>query len=73
MNKRDFDPEDFQIHRGKDEDVDAGAAIDSMCFGATRRQYYREEVGSVIKGPGLPLVTEARMSISQVDCKGYTR
>jgi hypothetical protein len=72
VNKTDIDPANVQIHPMKEEHAGAVAAIDSMCFGEPRSEYYREKLGWATKGAGIntSLVAEARTSISQADCKG---
>jgi hypothetical protein len=68
--KKDTDPANVLIRPMKEEDVDAIAVIGSMSFGAPRPEYYREKLGLATKGTKMntSLVSEARTSISQVDC-----
>jgi len=39
VNEKDIDPANFQIPPMKEEDVDAIAVVDSMCFGTPRPEY----------------------------------
>ena len=71
MNKKDIDPANIRIRPMKEKDADATAVIDSMCFGVPRPEYYREELGSAIKGAGIntSLVAEAWTTILQAEGK----
>jgi hypothetical protein len=71
VNNQDIDPASVQIRPMRTGDLDAIAVIDCVCFGARPPEYYREKLSSATRGAGIntSLVSEARTSISQVDCK----
>jgi hypothetical protein len=71
VNKKDIDPANVQIRPMREEDVNAIAASDSVCFGAPRPEYFRKKPGSAIGGAGIntSLVSEARTAILEAECK----
>jgi hypothetical protein len=71
VNKKDIDPANVQIRLLRAGDVDAIAVIDCMCFGAPRREYYREKPGSTIGEAGIntSLVSEERTAVLEAECK----
>lgn len=71
MRKKDVHPANDQIRPMKEEDLDAGAVINSMPFGASRTEYCREKPGWVAKGlrNAMFWVTGARTAILPGKCK----
>jgi predicted N-acetyltransferase YhbS len=53
MVMKEIDPERVTIRVMKEDDLDSITAIDSMYFGISRSEYYKEKLAAATKGAGI--------------------